>query len=88
MMVDLTIVISIASLIMSIASLSLSLIAILKIMASERATHTIYNQGSTENTPPPINTEELFPDSSNPEPEFAESTTIENLEKNLLGDFD
>ncbi len=88
MMVEVSTVLTIAGFMISCISLSLSVIAILKIMATERATHTIYNQGQNETPAQPINTEELFKDVT-PEPEeFTEKMSINTLEKSLLGDFE
>lgn len=88
MMVELSTVLTIASLFIGITSLSLSLIAILKVMASEKATHTIYNQGALEAPTDQIDTEELFKDVVGENQEFTHTTSIKDLEKSLLGDFE
>ncbi len=87
MMVELSTVLTIACLFISITSLSLSVVAILKIMATERATHTIYNQGATETPTHQIDTEDLFKNVGETQ-EFTQTASIKNLEKSLLGDFE
>lgn len=90
MMVEVSTVITVVGFMISCISLSLSVVAILKIMAMERATHTIYNQSQNETPSQPIDTEELFKEvtAEAPPEEFTEKMSINTLEKSLLGDFE